>query len=98
MFLYWYAWVGTSHDLYAGEGEEEGYFHVLHGEGMIAVLSLYLLADDICDEFELGCGAVIPAAREGEVYLCGHSCDVIWYKDIAFGGDDTDMEEVRAEA
>lgn len=61
----WGVGVGGFNDFYAGEGEKEGYLDVLHGEWMIAVLSLYLLADDIGDEFKLGGGASVPAARDG---------------------------------
>ena len=65
LLFHWDARVGTCHDFYAGEGEEESYFDILHREWVIAVLSLYLLADDIGDEFKLGGGASVPAARDG---------------------------------
>ena len=61
------AGVGTFYYLYAGEGKEEGYLDVLHGEGVIAVLSLYLFADNVGDEFQLLCGASVPLLWEGEI-------------------------------
>ena len=59
-------------DLQTCKEEEDGYLHILHIEGMIAVCLGYLRLHDEGNLLQLGRGALVPAARDGEVYLFLH--------------------------
>ena len=67
-----HARVGIGIDAYPGKEEEDGCLHLLHIEGMIAVCLGYLLLHDEGNLLQLVRGALVPTARDGEVYLFLH--------------------------
>ena len=67
-----HARVGIGIDAYSGKEEEDGYLHLLHIEGVIAVCLGYLLLHDEGNLLQLIRGTLVPALRKGEVYLFLH--------------------------